>query len=86
MREREREKREDLMRERTRGGEFFADEIAGGDVGNAEEGREAAGVGAFADAGAAEENPLDISVLWIFAAKSGGVVESERRRKTGGLG
>jgi len=56
------------MRERARGGEFFADEIAGGDVGDAEEGREAAGVGAFADAGAAEENPLDISVLRIFAA------------------
>lgn len=56
------------MRERARGGEFFADEIAGGDVWNAEEGREATGVGAFADAGAAEENPLDISVLWIFAA------------------
>lgn len=56
------------MRERARGGEFFADEIAGGDVGDAEESREAAGVGAFADAGAAEENPLDISVLWIFAA------------------
>ena len=68
MDEREWEKIEDLMRERARGGEFFADEIAGGDVWDAEEGREAVGVGAFADARAAEENPLDISVLWIFAA------------------
>ena len=55
-------------------------------MGHAEHLREAAGVGAFADAGAAEENPLDISVLWIFAAQSGGVVESERRRRRiGGL-
>ena len=65
---REREKKEDLMRERARRGEFFADEIAGGDMGDAKEGREAASVGAFANAGAVEENPLDISVLWIFAA------------------
>lgn len=32
-------------------------------MGDAEEGREARGVGAFADAGAAEEDPLDIPVL-----------------------
>lgn len=51
------------MRERARGGELLADEIARGDVGDAEESREAAGVGALADAGAAEEHPLHVPVL-----------------------
>ncbi|EXB87532.1 hypothetical protein L484_005407 [Morus notabilis] len=40
--------------------ELFADEIAGGDVGDAEEVAEAAGVGAFSDTEAAEEDPLDV--------------------------
>lgn len=39
------------MREGPGGGELFADEISGGDVRNAEEVTEAAGVGAFSDAG-----------------------------------
>lgn len=41
----------------------MADEIAGGDVRDAEEGAEAAGVGAFSDAGAAEEHPLHVPLL-----------------------
>uniref|UniRef100_A0A2N9FFS4 Basic blue protein n=1 Tax=Fagus sylvatica TaxID=28930 RepID=A0A2N9FFS4_FAGSY len=38
-------------------------EIAGGDVRDTEEVREARGVGAFSDAGAAKENPLDTVVV-----------------------
>jgi hypothetical protein len=53
----------DLRREGTRGGELFAEEIAGGDVRDIEEVREARGVGAFSDAGAAKENPLDRVVV-----------------------
>jgi hypothetical protein len=53
----------DLRREGTGGGELFADEIAGGDVRDTEEVREARGVGAFSDAGAAKENPLDRVVV-----------------------
>uniref|UniRef100_A0A2N9INW8 Uncharacterized protein n=1 Tax=Fagus sylvatica TaxID=28930 RepID=A0A2N9INW8_FAGSY len=74
----------DLRREGTGGGELFAneiaggdvrdteevreargvaDEIAGGDVRDTEEVREARGVGAFSDAGAAKENPLDRAVV-----------------------
>jgi hypothetical protein len=53
----------DLRREGTRGGELFADEIAGGNVRDTEEFREARGVGAFSDAGAAKENPLDMVVV-----------------------
>ena len=48
-----------LLREGARGGELFADEIASSDVWDAEQVTEAAGVGAFADAGAAQEYPLD---------------------------
>jgi hypothetical protein len=55
------------LREGARGGELFANEIASSDVWNAEEVTEATGVGAFADAGATQEYPLDISVLGIFA-------------------
>jgi hypothetical protein len=53
----------DLRREGTRGGELFADEIAGGNLRDTEEFREARGVGAFSDAGAAKENPLDRVVV-----------------------
>ena len=53
----------DLRREGTGGGELFADEIASGDVRDIEEVREARGVGAFFDAGAAKENPLDRVVV-----------------------
>ncbi|CAL5334828.1 unnamed protein product [Camellia sinensis] len=54
-----------MMRERAIGGELFADEIAGGDVRDGEEGREAASVSSFSDARAAQENPLDIPELGI---------------------
>jgi hypothetical protein len=53
----------DLRREGTGGGELFANEIAGGDVRDTEEVREARGVGAFSDTGAAKENPLDRLVV-----------------------
>ena len=41
----------------------MADEIAGGDVRDAEEVAEAAGIGAFSDARATQEHPLDIPLL-----------------------
>jgi hypothetical protein len=53
----------DLRREGTGRGELFADEIAGGDVRDIEEVREARGVGAFSDTGVAKENPLDRVVV-----------------------
>ena len=53
----------DLRREGTGRGELFVDEIAGGDVRDTEEVREVSGVGAFSDAGAAKENPLDRVVV-----------------------
>lgn len=56
------------MRERAGGRQLLADEIAGGDVGDAEENGEAAGIGALADTGAAEEHPLHVPVLRISAA------------------
>jgi hypothetical protein len=49
------------------GGELFEDEIAGGDVGDAEEVGEGGRVGALSDTGAAEERPLDVSVLGALA-------------------
>lgn len=55
------------MRKRAGGGELFADEIASGDVRDAKELTEAAGVGALADPRTAKEYPLDISVFGIFA-------------------
>ena len=67
------------MRERTGGSEFFADEIAGGNVRNAEEVAEAASVGALSDAGAAEEHPLHVPVLRISPREAG--LEGERRRR-----
>lgn len=48
-----------LGREGAGRGELVADEIAGGDVRDTEEFGEARGVGAFSDAWAAKENPLD---------------------------
>ena len=53
----------DLRREGIGGGELFADEIVSGDVRDTEEVREARGVGAFSDVGAAKENPLDRVVV-----------------------
>jgi hypothetical protein len=53
----------DLRREGIGGGELFADEIAGRVVRDTEEVREAIGVGAFSDAGATKENPLDRVVV-----------------------
>lgn len=61
--------KKNLLREGARGGEFFANEITGGDMRDAEELGEAAGVGALADARAAQENPLDVSVLGILTRK-----------------
>lgn len=58
--------KKNLLREGARVGEFFANEITGGDMRDAEELGEAAGVGALADARAAQENPLNISVLGSF--------------------
>lgn len=57
----------------------MADEVAGGDVGNAEELGEAGGVGALADSRAAEENPLDIPAL--ARTTVGGQRRGERRRE-----
>ena len=75
----EMEKSEDLLRERTRGGELFADEIAGGDVRDSEEVAEPAGVGAFTNAGDAEEDPLHVPLLRISAREAS--VQAERRRR-----
>lgn len=64
--ERERKREEggwDLGRKGAVGGELVADEIAGGDVRDAEEVAEAAGIGAFSDARATQEHPLDIPLL-----------------------
>jgi hypothetical protein len=59
----------DLRREGTEGGELFTNEIAGGDVRDTKEVREARGVGAFSDAGAVKENPLD--KLVVMAEREG---------------
>ncbi|KAM1805118.1 hypothetical protein ACFX12_030904 [Malus domestica] len=45
------------------GSQLVADEIAGGDVRDAEKVTEAGGVGSFFDVRATEGDPLDISVL-----------------------
>lgn len=74
------------MRERAGGGELLADEIARGDVGDAEESGEAAGVGALADAGAAEEHPLHVPVLGILAASQIRVCGEGEQRRRGGRG
>lgn len=47
-----------LLREGARGGQGVADEVAGGNVWDAEQLREAAGVGALPHPGAPEERPL----------------------------
>lgn len=49
-----------LFGERTRGCELVTNEIASGDVGHAEEPREAARVGPLPDARAAQEHPLHV--------------------------
>lgn len=41
----------------------MTNEITGGDVRNAEEVTETAGVGAFTDAGTTQENPLNIPIF-----------------------
>ena len=56
----------------------MADEIAGGDVRDAEEVAEAAGVGALADAGATQEHPLHVPLRRILAQRK--VAEVLRRR------
>lgn len=56
-------KMENLGRKGAIGGELVANEVAGGDVRNAEKVAETGGVGALADAGAAQEDPLDVPVL-----------------------
>lgn len=58
-----------LSREGTSGSKFLADEIAGGNVRDTEEGTEAAGVCTFSDAWAAKENPLDIPALGICSGR-----------------
>ena len=69
----------DLGSEGTGGGELFADEIAGGDVWDAEEVGEAGSVGAFSDARAAKEHPLDVSVLGAVAQREGFLGEQRLR-------
>jgi hypothetical protein len=69
----------DLGSEGAGGGELFADEIASGDVGDSKEVGEAGRVGALSDAGAAEEHPLDVSVLGAVAQREGILGEQRRR-------
>lgn len=52
-----------LRSERAGGGELVPDEVAGGDVRDADEARQPGGVGPLADAGAAEEDPLAVPPL-----------------------
>ena len=82
----EEEEEENLGREWARGGELFADEIAGGDVRDAEEVREPTCVGAFSDAGAAQEHPLHVPLLRRILAqrrRAAVQVEGRRRRRVG---
>jgi len=95
----EEEEEENLGREGARGGEFVANEIAGGDVRNGKEVGEATGVGAFADAGTAEEHPLHAPLAQVVsprtAAEGGGRLrrrvdlrggEGSREQRGGALG
>lgn len=52
-----------LIRERTGGGKLLADEIASGNVGDAEELRKTASEGAFPNAGTSQEHPLNVPIL-----------------------
>lgn len=65
----EKEEEKNLWRKGAGGGEFVANEIAGGDVRDAEKVGEAASVGSFSDAGAAQEHPLNAPVAPIVTGR-----------------
>lgn len=71
-----------LVGEGARGGQGVADEVAGGDVRDAEQLREAAGVGALAHPGAPEEHPLHAPpVLLIPPPATGRRLSQTRPRR-----
>ncbi|RWW63873.1 hypothetical protein BHE74_00028930 [Ensete ventricosum] len=71
-----------LFGERTRGCELVTDEIAGGDVGHAEEPREAARVGPLPDARAAQEHPLHVPAPGIPPRRHPLSGQARRERET----
>lgn len=74
-----------LGSKRSGGGEFLTNEIAGCDVRDTKEGGEARGVGAFTDARAAEEDPLNIGVsLGVFTKRERWPLK--KRGRGGGVG